>query len=240
MKKVILMLAALLGSQANAQAVTDNQFNDIKSKFEQYFPFEVKAVEPSAIEGVLQIVTPKGVFYVSDDGEHFLQGSLYKFTDGFRNLTNERMAPLKKESFEDAEKYMVKFKAPNERASITVFTDVTCGYCSKLHHEIPELHSYGITVNYISYSRSQLKGPGYEKNRNVWCASDKAGAFNMAFNNEMVPANVCDANMDEMQKVGTLFKVNGTPAIVLDDMSMIPGYRPAADIAKQLGLSKKS
>ena len=121
---------------------------------------------------------------------------------------------------------------------ISVFTDVTCGFCGKLHQSIPELNELGITVPYIAYPRSGTSGTGYAVNRDVWCADDKKAAFDAAFARQPVPTAVCDNKIDKMYKAGDMFNVRGTPLIVADDLQTITGAQPPSQIAKTLGLSE--
>lgn len=233
--KRLLATAVLSASLLSASAVANTIIED---KFSKLFPFEIMAIEDSPVSGVKQIVTPKGIYYATEDGEHFIQGQIYDFGEGFKNYTSERFKPIKANALEVLADDMVVYKAENEKRVISVFTDVTCGYCGRLHQSIPELNELGITVRYIAYPRSGTSGSGYAVNRDVWCADDKKAAFDAAFARQPVPTAVCDNKIDKMYKAGDMFNVRGTPLIVTDNLQTITGAQPPSQIAKTLGLSE--
>ncbi|WP_105169435.1 thioredoxin fold domain-containing protein [Pseudoalteromonas sp. T1lg23B] len=231
MKKIIITsLAALLSTTVNA----DN--SQVEKVFKERFPFAISAIEDSPIPAVKQIVTQKGVFYMTEDGQHFIQGSVFKIGERFTNLTEARYKPMKEEALQSIKPYMKTFKASEEKAQIYVFTDVTCGYCGKLHSELDDYLAKGITVNYVSFPRGGMTGNGFELNQTAWCSDTPRETMSELFNRQSVTNKVCDANIDKMYQVGEMFKINGTPAIVTEDMQVIPGYMPAQQMAKQLGL----
>lgn len=236
MKKILT--AAISASILSASVLASDALNGetITDKFSRFFPFEIIAIEDSPVDGIKQIVTKKGVYYSSADGKHFIQGNIYDFGDGFRNYTNERMNPIKADELEVFADDMVVYKADDEKRVITIFTDVTCVFCDKIHQTIPELNAMGITVRYIGYPRSGTSGAGYSANRDVWCADDVKAAFDSAFARQPVPTAVCDNKLDKMYAAGEVFNVRGTPLIVADNMVTIPGAIKPAEIAKRIGL----
>lgn len=233
--KRFIATAALSASLLSASAIANTVIED---KFSKLFPFEIMAIEDSPVDGVKQIVTPKGIYYATEDGEHFIQGQIYDFGEGFKNYTAERYKPIKSDALEALADDMVVYKAKDEKRVITVYTDVTCGYCGKLHQWIPEFNELGITVRYVAYPRSGTSGSGYAVNRDVWCAEDRKAAFDAAFARQPVPTAVCDNKIDKMHKTGDMFNVRGTPLIVADNLVTIPGALPPAQVAKKLGMTE--
>jgi thiol:disulfide interchange protein DsbC len=128
---------------------------------------------------------------------------------------------------------MVVF-SPKEpaKAHITVFTDTDCGYCQKLHSEVPELNRRGIEVRYVAFPRQGIGSHGYNSLVSVWCSKDRKAAMNKAKSREELPAATCDNPVAKQFELGQLIGVNGTPAIVLGNGQMIPGYQPAPQLAK--------
>lgn len=235
MKKVLVGLASLL-VVFSTTAAEKSKYDDVLKKFKAHFPFAVVAIEESPASGLVQIVTEQGVFYSTVDANNFIQGSLFEFKKGFKNLTTQRMQPLQKQKLNALKGSMLKYKAENEKTEIFVFTDVTCGYCGKLHREMQDYLDKGITVNYIGYPRSGMRGSAFDLNKNVWCSEDKKKAFNDAFNRVELKENVCDAQLDKTYRLGEMFKVTGTPAILTADMNIISGYLNATQLSERLGL----
>jgi thiol:disulfide interchange protein DsbC len=113
-----------------------------------------------------------------------------------------------------------------------VFTDTDCGYCQKLHSEVPELNRLGVEVRYVAFPRQGLQSPAYKELVSVWCAKDRQGAMNLAKTRQEVPAAECDNPVAKQYALGQMIGVSGTPAIVLANGKLIPGYQPAPQLAK--------
>ena len=124
------------------------------------------------------------------------------------------------------------------KSHITVFTDTTCPYCHKLHAEIPELNKMGIEVRYVAFPRQGLGSPGDQQLQAVWCSTDKKSAMDKMTEGKTVNAPKCANPVAKQFALGQSIGVNGTPAIVLADGQVIPGYQPAAQVGK-LALSVK-
>jgi thiol:disulfide interchange protein DsbC len=129
---------------------------------------------------------------------------------------------------------MVVFGPDDAERSITVFTDVSCPYCVKLHREVPELNEMGIRVRYVFYPRAGKGSGAYNAMVSVWCAEDQQAALTAAkFGGEVEPAT-CDNPVDEHLALAREFGLRGTPAIVTDSGRLIPGYAPAKQLAAQV------
>lgn len=129
---------------------------------------------------------------------------------------------------------MVIFPAANKRASISVFTDVDCGYCRKLHQEVPALNSAGIEVRYLAWPRGGLGNATYQRMVSLWCADDPAQAMTQAKSGQSIASRSCKHPIDQQLALGQLLGLRGTPAIVLDNGALIPGYVPAQQLIAQV------
>ncbi len=137
----------------------------------------------------------------------------------------------------------VVFAANGEqRAYIDVFTDTTCPYCRKLHAEVPQLQAAGITVRYLAFPRGGQNSQGDRELRAVWCAADPVQGMHLAKTQSVIPDNdgTCEAAsaVTAGYQLGVALGVRGTPAIVLPDGTMIPGYRPHGELLATLGVEK--
>ena len=195
------------------------------------------------IQGFYEVQIQSGpVLYVSADGEYFFDGDLYKVNaDQFLNmrevrLNAERQALFASRSTGD----MIIFKpAGQTKAVMNVFTDVDCGYCRKLHREVPELNAYGIEVRYLAYPRAGIPSETYDKMATAWCAKDQQDILTRVKSWDVSATAVCDNNpVADHFVLGRYLGVSGTPSIILMDGTMIPGYQPASDLAKIFGLDK--
>lgn len=202
--------------------------------------FDYRDVEPTPIEGLYQVRVVGGpLLYVDEAGEHFISGELYRVMSGqFINLSERAFATERARLLDAiAEDDMIVFASATPRAVITVFTDVDCGYCRKLHGELAEYNRRGITVRYLAFPRQGMGSLTAAKMISAWCSDDSRGSLTALKNGRPIPDKPCAGHPVERQfNLGRELGVRGTPAIILADGTMIPGYQSAADLAKILGL----
>lgn len=201
--------------------------------------FEV--VGDAVLPGFYMVQVQGGpLLYASEDGRHFFDGNLYQiannqFVDvrelGLIKMRRDLLATRRTDD-------MIIFKPDGQsKAIINVFTDVDCGYCRKLHNEVPQLNAMGIEVRYLAFPRAGLESDSFNKIATAWCSDESHQALTDLKNGKTLPTNVCPGNpIAEHYRLGGSMGVNGTPAIVLMDGTMIPGYRPAEDFARMFGL----
>jgi len=195
----------------------------------------IEAIAESPMPGIYQVQLQGGrQLYASADGQFLMQGYLFQVKDGRAiNLTEqEESRGVAKAINAIPTKDMVVFAGQQPKTHITVFTDTDCGYCQKLHSEVSELNRLGVEVRYVAFPRQGLESPAYKELVSVWCAKDRQAAMNLAKSRQQVPAAECDNPVAKQYALGQMIGVSGTPAIVLADGKLIPGYQPAAQLAK--------
>ncbi|MAJ80207.1 MAG: protein-disulfide isomerase [Porticoccaceae bacterium] len=195
----------------------------------------------SDISGYLRIAIENGpILYVAEDGSHFFDGSVYRVeANGFVDVEELRLASNRRQIFAelDVDDMIVFAPAGGTKAIINVFTDIDCGYCRKLHNEVEELNSYGIEVRYLAYPRAGLDSPSYYKITTAWCSDDRPDTLTRLKAGKTLPNKNCiDNPVAAHLRLGREIGVDGTPAIIMMDGTMVPGYRSAADFAILLGL----
>lgn len=238
---VSLLAGSALAANAVAAPATGAEAT-IKRALETSRPdVKVATVAPSEIPGLYVVQIDNGPqVYASPDGKYFVLGELFEVRDkGFVNLAEQRrngerakaMAAVKLQD-------MVVFKPKGPtKAVINVFTDVECGWCQKLHQEVPQLNAMGIEVRYLAYPRAGIGSPDYQKMVTIWCAKDRQDTLTRFKQREAVPIKTCKDNPVAAQfQMGERIGVNGTPALVTADGELLPGYVPAADLAQRLGV----
>jgi thiol:disulfide interchange protein DsbC len=216
----------------------------IKAALARMFPgvqVETLKIRTSPIPGLMEAEIDTTVFYVTTDGKHVLVGDLLD-TQNRRNLSDVRRQALSAKIIDEIpEKNMIILGSKQARKTITVFTDVDCGYCRRLHVEdVPELTKQGVRVRYILFPR---QGPGtetYNRSVSVWCAADRVKAVGEAKAGKQVAAKTCANPIDENLALVERLGVNGTPAIFLEDGRRLPGYVPAQKMLVMLGLKADS
>ncbi|WP_420935034.1 bifunctional protein-disulfide isomerase/oxidoreductase DsbC [Alteromonas sp. A081] len=226
----IAVAVVMISSVTHAAA--DNEA--ILQKLNSVLGLDVESISDSPVPGLVQVSTDRGFFYVSENGQFLIQARVLNIDEGMRNETEEAMATLRLQGVEKMEASSITFKAKNEKHVISVFTDITCGYCRKLHNEIDELNDSGITVNYLAFPRSGLDSENYEDMVSVWCAKNPQQALTSAKAGDDVVSASCKNKVAEQYQLGKKLGVNGTPNIILPDGSLIPGYQPASLIIKAI------
>ena len=176
------------------------------------------------------------VAYVSADGRYMLMGDLIDL-DGRRNLTATRRGGLVLKSIDAlGEANMIVLGPSKPKRTLTVFTDVDCPYCSRLHQEVPKLTQAGVKVRYLLYPRAGKGSETYNRSIAVWCAKDRVKAIGIAKSGGKLEMKTCANPVDEHVRLGHEVGVEGTPTIVMDDGRVLPGYAPAAELLAALGL----
>ncbi|WP_413111070.1 bifunctional protein-disulfide isomerase/oxidoreductase DsbC [Thaumasiovibrio sp. DFM-14] len=197
---------------------------------------EVTAMADSPLNGVKEITTNRGVYYISEDSKTFLAGHLFDLSgDEPVNLTEKRLAEINKERLATLSNEMIVYKAPQEKHVVTVFTDTSCGYCRKLHDEMAAYNKAGITVRYLAFPRGGLNAGNYGQMSAIWCADDQVAAMDQAKSGQFNQSSAeCNDIVNRHYQLGVEMGIRGTPAIVLEDGSMIPGYQPADMLSQRL------
>ncbi|WP_394560870.1 thioredoxin fold domain-containing protein [Aquipseudomonas alcaligenes] len=231
-----VLSGAILGLAASVALAADPD-QAIRASLTKLQPdMPIEAIAESPFTGLFQVHLKGGrLLYASADGQFLMQGNLYQMKgDEAVNLTRQAESKgIAKEINAIPTSEMVVF-SPKEpaKAHITVFTDTDCGYCQKLHSEVPELNRRGIEVRYMAFPRQGVGSHGYNTLVSVWCAKDRQAAMNLAKSREEVPAATCTNPVAKQYELGQMVGVSGTPSIILGNGEMIPGYQPAPQLAE--------
>ncbi|NCA68890.1 MAG: DsbC family protein [Sphingobacteriia bacterium] len=231
---VLAIAAFALGSQT-AAASPEDTIRDVLGKI---IPgVTIDRVAPSPIAGLHEVMVGTQLMYVTADGRYFVDGRIVDLKTR-EDLTEPRLAEARKVLVDQVgESQMVVFGPADAKHTVTVFTDIECGYCRKLHSEIDQYAKEGIRVRYLFYPRAGQGSVAYSEAVSVWCAGDPAAqrdAMTAAKAGETIPEKTCanpvDAHMDLGQQLG----LRGTPAILTESGDLIPGYVEAKRLAAQL------
>jgi len=233
MKTVIKTLLSLALLTQAGFVVADEAA--IKQALSKHMPAEqIDSIKPSEISGLYEVISGANIFYTSEDGKYWMQGQLFD-AEAKRNLTESKLATVRKAALEKVgEQRMIIFKSSAQKYVVTVFTDIDCGYCRKLHSEIDQYLAQGITVRYMFFPRAGKGSDSYQKAIAVWCAPDRNKALTQAKKGENLDSKQCDNPLDQHMQLAESFGVNGTPMIVTQAGNILPGYVPAAQLVKVL------
>ena len=241
---VILMLAGncLANEVDERETHPDTQSAKVVSLLKKIVPaLKINSVRGTPVAGVEEITFVDGQRIYSINGtEYFIRGELYKVSDeGVANITEEAQKGVRIEMLKSVEPGdMITYSPKGEKKrEITVFTDTDCGYCQKLHQEVPALNAMGVEVRYLAFPRGGPLSATAGDLSSAWCSSDKQDALNKLKSREKIPSIECkDSPVADQYEMGIAFGVSATPAIVLPDGTLAMGYRSASDFKEVLGL----
>jgi thiol:disulfide interchange protein DsbC len=236
-KRIVTLLLLLLASVqlAPAALAADDPDKQIRAALGKILPgVPVDEITPSPLAGVSEVIIGSKLFYVSNDGKYLMQGSLIEMATR-TNLSERRLDSIRLAVIKDLKaSNMIVFPAAEQRHVVTVFTDIDCGYCRKLHAEIDQYNALGITVRYMMYPRSGPDTPSYDKAVSVWCSKDRQQALTRSKAGETLPKGSCDNPVRAHYSTGQQLGIRGTPAILLENGELLPGYLPAAKLANEI------
>lgn len=226
-KRFIATLALLAFSSFSIASVGDKDVIDNITKKLATLDIPVSHIKASSVDGLYEVLTDRGVYYVSENARFLVHGKIYDFDNHMENITEKSVSALRQERLKAFEKDMIVYKADKEKHVITVFTDTSCGYCQKLHSEMADYNNLGITVRYLAFPRAGINSNAYHTMVSVWCSDDPKLAMDNAKLRKQIDSKSCDNNVREQYALGQSFGVTGTPALILEDGSLQPGYLPA-------------
>lgn len=197
----------------------------------------VESVRATPMPGIYEVQSGMNFGYVSLDGRYLIEGDLNDLASGKR-LTEDRRRSARVQLVNKlGADQAIEYAPANGPAkyTVTVFTDIDCGYCRKLHQHIAEYNADGIAVRYLFFPRSGPDTESFHKAEKVWCAADRRTALTQAklgsgYEGDMSCTNPVLTHLKLAAELG----LRGTPAIVLPDGELVPGYQTPQQLMKAL------
>ena len=230
--RLFFLILIFFATSAIANDALKKEFQKSLSRLSS--DFEISDVKETPIKGIYQVTIGPDVIYMSRDGNYVLKGEILDIGNR-RNLTEDFRAQTRinlLNTISDSE--YIEFSSTKTKNYIYVFTDVDCGYCRKLHRDVPELNSMGIAVRYLAYPRAGVDSIIGEEMRNVWCAENRQKALTTSKNRQPIEVKICDAPISRHHALGRELGVTGTPAIFLENGRKLPGYIPPDELYEQI------
>lgn len=225
--RLLVLLMTVFSAVAVAAADSAQIKRNIHDGLSRIAPdMTVDQVNPTPIDGLYEVVLGATVIYMTADGRYVLRGELLDLKNQ-SNLTQEVRADMRQQTLAALPKdKMIRFSNGKSDHVIYVFTDIDCGYCRKLHQDVPYLNEQGVAVRYLAYPRAGLESKTYKEMISVWCADDRQAALTRAKQDKKVETRDCDNPVADQFELGRKLGVNGTPAIYLENGQALPGYVP--------------
>lgn len=210
---LFLPLSAL-ADEATVRAALDSLVPGVKAD----------SIAPAPMPGYSEVVLSGQIIYVSNDGKYMLQGTVYDIGER-SDLTESSRAKARKTLLSGINgDQTIVFAPENPDYTVTVFTDIDCGYCRRLHTQMADYNKLGIAVQYLFFPRSGIGSESYDKAVTVWCDADQRQALTRAKAGEELPKVECENPVDEDYELGRQVGLSGTPAIYTSEGVQIGGY----------------
>ncbi|MDQ2703094.1 MAG: DsbC family protein [Pseudomonadota bacterium] len=194
----------------------------------------IESIEAAPLKGFQQVIVGGRALFVSNDGKYLMQGTLYDIARQ-ADVGEEAMQGLRAELLRTIPlKDRIVFAPPNPKYTVTVFTDVECGYCRKMHGEIAEYNRLGIAVQYVAFPRMGLASEDFRKMVAVWCSADRKQALTDAKNERPVTSGQCTNPVTMQYVLGQRMGLTGTPMVLTADGTQLGGYVPPAQMRAML------
>jgi len=189
----------------------------------------------SSIPGMLEVIVNGQVMFVSDDGRYLMSSAydivMQRDVSQLGAMPRRRLSALKEIP---ASARIVFAPSGQIKHTVTVFTDVECGFCQKFHHDISEYNRLGIAVEYLAYPRAGMGSPDAAKMQSVWCSNDRRKAMTDAKSGVAIPTLSCADPVAKHREVGDRIGLRGTPMIIDTDGVALPGYMPPDKLLEAL------
>lgn len=232
-----LGVTAVAAAEAGADQVSQEELDQVRSRVSGMFDMiDPEDVHTSPIAGWYTIQKGSIVAYVSGDARYLLQGDLIDL-ESQTNLSEAARNEARRELMASVSDDQVIIFAPEGEPEykVSVFTDVECTYCRRLHSQIDEYLARGIEVRYLLYPRNGPASRAWGTSEAVWCARDRNNALTMAKLDRDFESTECDASIVQHHyAMGREVGLSGTPAIVLEDGTLISGYLPPDQLKARL------
>ena len=234
---VLILLAALLPQPASTQPAPARPADprvELAAKIPGARPEDLRA---TPVPGIFELTHGADISYVSADARYIFSGDLYRVAEGgdFPNLTEERRHDLRAKLLSGVpESEMIIYGPKSPKYTITVFTDVDCPWCRRLHSQMADYNRLGIRVRYMAWPRTAPKSESWLKAQSVWCAKNRGDALGKAIAGEAIQAASCQDPVQRHHDLGRQLGVTGTPGIVLSDGELVPGYVPPDELLQHL------
>ncbi len=219
------LLFVSLPALAEEESAELQMVRDIVS--EHFAEIGPEDVFESPIDGWYTIRKGAIIAYITGDGRYLLQGDLIDLKDNSNLSELSRNDARVKMMTAVPNEDLIVFSPEKVEHTVSIFTDIDCTFCRRLHAQIDQYMAQGIEIRYFLYPRNGPTSPSWAKAESVWCANDRNEALTLAKLDKEYPTRTCDSSIvSNHYAIGQDVGLRGTPAIVLDDGTLFSGYLP--------------
>lgn len=210
--------AAVISPVANKPATVD-----IGALTQKLASLKIRTESISSVNDHLVQINGNGeVFFGTPDGTHLMFGDVLDISGKLPvNITLQ--AKAEKVHAEVTAGHSIDYIAPNEKYSVVIFTDISCGFCKRLHSNIQQYLDKGISIHYLAFPRNGSDTQIAESMRAIWNSNDRKALFDDAMRGNFPAPLKADSLVTQQYEMGRQMGVAGTPAILLPNNQLVPG-----------------
>ncbi|VAW55308.1 Thiol:disulfide interchange protein DsbC [hydrothermal vent metagenome] len=230
----LLLISFITPFSANAvSADGDDAIKQLREALAETMP-QVKPTQISTtpVAGLYEVIVGSQVVYMDINARYIIEGDLFDLKTKV-NVTENAKSVIRLAAIDKlGPDSMIVYTPEKIKNTITVVTDIDCPYCRRLHNEIPDYLENDVQVRYIFMP---LKGAAdMKKTISVWCSDDQQLALDIAKAGGEVEDKTCKNPIKQHLKIARELGVRGTPAILLEDGTLLPGYVPVDKLVAEL------
>jgi thiol:disulfide interchange protein DsbC len=188
--------------------------------------------------GLFEVLVRGEIYYVDPAVNFVITGRMFD-TKTREDLTQKRLDTALKVDFKSLPfDQAVKTVRGNGSRVLVTFEDPNCPYCKKLWQNMAEMKD----VTIYTFLYPILSAESNEKSRAIWCAKDRAAAWDQYMVGGKAPAAAPDSCKDPLEQnvaLGKSFSINGTPTIIFTDGTRAAGALPVPMIEQRIAAAKK-
>lgn len=210
---------------------------DLRKAIEAAYPkVRVESIVKTPYNGLYEVFLGGQIIY-TDAKLNFIivDGHLIE-PKNKRDVTGERLIDLTRINFSTLPlDQAIKVVKGDGSRKLVVFSDPDCPYCKRLEqNELANISN--VTIYTFLYPIPELHPDALNKSKAIWCASDRAKAWqNWVLNNQLSASNTnCDTPLAKVTELGKKLGVSSTPTLFFADGKRMLGAYPAKEIEKSL------
>lgn len=227
-------------SDAPGTVLSESAMNKLKG-----IGLSIEHIEESPVKDIYAVVSREGTSYVSKDGDYIFSGNLFHVNGKeVENITAQAVLKAVREFA--AKTKTIQYKSPTEKYQLAIFTDITCGYCQKLHHDLKSYQAAGISIKFLAFPRAGLNSVVAENMAKIWCAANPNKALDEAMaSSSSLPMGRAEAACLDIVKshyqIASTIPLQGTPTMVTlsGEPQVFTGWLSPENIVARMGETKK-
>ena len=211
------------------EIATAKDSSDIRKKLKNIMPdVIINDIVELHDNSLYETIINGEIIYFTADLNYVIQGDVFSLKT-WQNITENKRAHLRKQALANLDEAdMIVYESTDRKSeyTITIFTDIDCSYCQKLHQQMTEYNDLGIRIRYLAFPRAGINSKAFDKSEAVWCSKNRTQSMTDAQAGINLEVNSCESPVKEQYELGRKIGVQGTPALLLAYGRILPGYIP--------------